>query len=62
MVTIRTPFKGHLSMWDLKGRVIYEIEITQETTTIKIGNFASGVYLVNVIGDNIEWVGKIIKE
>jgi hypothetical protein len=62
MVTIRTPFKGHLSMWDLKGRVIYEIEITQETTTIKIGNFASGVYLVNVIGDNIEWVGKIIME
>ena len=63
-LNIRTALpNAHVEVFDLNGRLIHHQEITDETTSINAGNWASGSYVWKVISNGEETeTGKWIKE
>jgi uncharacterized protein (TIGR02145 family) len=63
-ITIKTSelsTKGHLSILNLNGQQLLQLEITEPTTIIDVSTLPSGVYFVRVTGERTVKMGKFVK-
>ncbi len=49
-----------LSLYTLSGMMVYKSTITNHQTSISTASFASGIYLIRVVGENVNHFQKII--
>ena len=61
-LTIETPAKGSLSIYNICGQQLLRQDITVPTTSIDVSGLRSGVCLVKFVGTQITQVGKFIKQ
>ena len=61
-LTVETPEKGTLSVYDLNGVLLLQRELTEPTTLIDVHNLSAGVYLVKMVGVKGVQVVKFFKQ
>jgi len=62
VITIETPFQGHVSILNIRGQELLEQTIYEPNSTIDVGVLPGGLYLVRLVGGNEVRVGKFVKE
>jgi hypothetical protein len=61
-LTIETPEKGTLSVFNLNGILLLQRELTEPTTLIEVNTLPCGIYLVKLVSVKNVKVGKFIKQ
>lgn len=61
-ITVETPEKGQLILFNLTGQQILNLMITGPTTSINLSHLPGGVYLVKITSENKIQVAKVMKE
>ena len=61
-ITIKSMTEGHLTILNLDGQQIQQLEITVPTTTIDVSTLQSGIYIVKFVGKKGVQVGRFVKE
>ncbi len=61
-ITIETPSKGSLSIYDLNGQQLLQTTIPQPFISIDVSALLNGVYAVRVVGEKGVVIGKFIKQ
>ena len=54
--------EASLIMYDLLGKKVYQTQLLNSNTELKIGHLVSGIYLTHIIMDNKIITKRIIKE
>jgi photosystem II stability/assembly factor-like uncharacterized protein len=62
IIECRKPVNASISIFDLKGQLIIEGQLSENKTVIDVGNMVSGIYIVKIVGDNSIEIRKIIIE
>jgi hypothetical protein len=61
-LTIETPEKGTLFVFDLNGVLLLQRELAEPTSTIDFNTLPGGVYFVKLVGSKGVQVGKFVKQ
>jgi photosystem II stability/assembly factor-like uncharacterized protein len=61
-LTIETPEKGTLSVFNLNGMLLQQRELAEPTSTIDFNTLPGGVYFVKLVGSKGVQVGKFVKQ
>jgi|GEM_PF-4603932 len=54
--------KGQLQVFDISGKLLLEKEVNNEKQAIDISALLTGIYIVKVIGQERQYVAKVLKE
>ena len=55
--------KPEIHLFDIYGRRLQIISVTDKTTQIDLSHYATGVYMLKVVNDgNVIAIGKVVKE
>lgn len=62
MLSIQAPAGTHISLVDMNGRVVMERNATQAEEVFHLNRLSSGVYLVQIVGEHINHVERVVKQ
>jgi photosystem II stability/assembly factor-like uncharacterized protein len=61
-LTVETPEKGTLSVYNLNGVLLLQRKLTEPSATIDVNTLPTGVYFVKLVGVKGVQVGKFVKQ